>query len=428
MTMPRILSAVRSPSFRTFWISMWVIQGGYWVSWVSLQLVVSKLTHASSSAVGLLTFFSLIPFLLLLPFAGLVADRYERRLVLLASQLGLATMAAVLAAITLLGLTSETLVFVLAFVLGIGQAMGAPAQQAIVADAVPRDDLVSAVSLTAVTFNVARMAFPVAAVPLVWWGGPQAAFALYAVAAVLASLLISRVRLPRPEHVQATAQFWPRLRHGWDHARERPPAMTALSMVAVTGLFASCMGAYTPVIASRILHRGDAGFFALTAAVGIGAAAGALLVGFLRGQTRLGRLMLLMVALGVSFGATGLSTSYDLTLAIVIVYGSLLFALQTVLATTLQFLIDDNSRGRVMALYQLAWAGLVPVGSLGIGLLGAALTPTVAMVAFGSVTAAYGLVLFAFDRLRPARASASAPDTGLVQQERERSEHCTSSI
>lgn len=393
---------------------MWVIQGGYWVSWVSLQLIISKLTHASSTAVGLLTFFSLIPFLILLPYAGLIADRYERRRVLLASQLSLATVAAVLAVVSNLHLTSEPLIFGLAFMLGVAQAMGAPAQQAIVADAVPREDLVSAVSLTSVTLNVARMVFPVAALPLVVWGGPQAAFGLYAVAALLSCVLISRVRLPRHEGSEASSSWWSRLRHGWDHARERPPAMTALSMVAVTGLFSSCLGAYSPVIATQILHRGESGFFALTAAVGIGAAIGAFVVGFLPNRTRLWRLTLLMVALGAAFGATGLSGSYNVTLAIVIVSGALLFALQTMLATTLQFLIDDSARGRVMALYQLSWAGLVPVGSLGIGLLGGAVSPSLAMLLFGSVTATYAFVLLVRERVRPALLRAPAPDTELM--------------
>jgi len=210
--LPRVFSAARSSSFRVFWTSMWVIQGGYWVSWVSLQLIISKLTHANSTAVGLLTFFSLVPFLILLPYAGLIADRYERRRVLLASQLSLATVATALALVCVLGLISEPLIFALAFVLGVAQAMGAPAQQAIVADAVSREDLVSAVSLTAVTLNVARMVFPVAALPLVVWGGPQAAFAIYAVAALLSCVLISRVRLPRHDSHDGSLSFWSRLR------------------------------------------------------------------------------------------------------------------------------------------------------------------------------------------------------------------------
>jgi MFS family permease len=393
---------------------MWVVQGGYWMSWVSLQLVISRITHVSSSAVGLLTFFSLIPFLFLLPFAGLLADRYERRIVLLASQLGMAVVAAALAIVSVLGLTNEPLIFALAFTLGITLALGAPAQQAIVADAVPRDDLVSAVSLTAVTLNVSRMVFPVAAVPLVLWGGPQAAFAGYAVAALVSCLIISRVRLPLPERKQEAVAVWARLRHGWDHARERPPAMTALSMVAFTGLFGSCLSAYLPVIAHQILHRGDSGFFGLTAAVGIGAALGALAVGFLSAPTRLWRVSLLMIALGATFAAAGVSTSYVLSLGILIVYGALLFAHQTVLATTLQYLIEDTLRGRVMALYQLAWAGLVPLGSLGIGLLGAFLNPTLAMIAFAAITVSYGLVVLVRERASPAPKRISASDTGLV--------------
>jgi len=186
--------------------------------------------------------------------------------------------------------------------------------------------------------------------------------------------------------------------------------MTVLSMVAVTGLFSSCMGAYAPVIATRILHRGDAGFFALTAAVGIGAAVGAFVVGFLPNGARLWRLTLLMVALGGFFSATGLSGSYTATLVIVIIYGGLLFALQTMLATTLQFLIEDSARGRVMALYQLAWAGLVPIGSLGIGLLGAAVNPSLAMLLFGSVTSAYAFVLLVRERVRPSSLRGPIPE------------------
>jgi MFS family permease len=392
---------------------MWVIQGGYWMSWVSLQLFISRITHVSSSAVGLLTFFSLIPFLLLLPFAGLLADRYERRIVLVASQLGMAVVAAALAIVSALGMTNEGLIFALAFLLGVALAMGAPAQQAIVADAVPREDLGSAVSLTSVTVNVARMVFPVSALPIVSWGGPQAAFAVFAVAALVSSLIISRVRLPRPEPKQEAVAIWPRLRHGWDHARERPPAMTVLSMVAITGLFGSCLSAYLPVVAHQILHQGESGFFALTAAVGIGAALGAFLVGFLSAPSRLWRVSLLMIALGAAFAAAGASTSYVLTLGILILYGGLLFAHQTVLATTLQFLIEDTSRGRVMALYQLAWAGLIPLGSLAIGFVGAYFNPPLAMLCFGAISVAYGLIVLVRERAQPAPARISTQETGL---------------
>jgi len=400
--LPRVFAAARSPDFRLFWASNSVVLGGYWVSWVSMQLIISRLTNAASSAVGLLTFFSLVPMLLLLPYAGVIADRYERRRVLQTSQLGLALVAALLALVGIFHLTSVPLIYALAFALGVGQAMGAPAMQALVADAVPREDLVSAVSLTSVTLNVARMVFPVAALPLVVWGGPQAAFALYAVAALSSVVLIGRVRMPRHVVTDTDFRFWSRLRHGWLHVRERPPATTVLSMVAVTGLFTSCMTAYSPVIATQILHRGDSGFFALTAAIGIGAAIGAFSVGFLSNGMRLWQQTVLMLGAALSFCVVGVLTDFVATLAVVVVYGALLFATQTMLATTLQFLIEDSARGRVMSLYQLGWAGLIPIGSLGIGLLGSAIGPSRAMVAFGTVASAYALVLLVRERARPA--------------------------
>lgn len=393
MTVPRAFRALSHGTFRIIWISFLASQLGFWVSSVSLQLLVVHLTGGDGPKLGLLAFFNFIPILVLSPIAGIIADRYDRRRVVVAAQVGFGLVATLLSIMAVTGVTSLYLIYALAFGLGVALAMNGPVGSAIVANAVPRKDLPSAVSLQSVGLNLSRIVGPAIAVPIVLFGGPQAAFGLYAVVAFGSAAMLTRVTLPSRQRVAEHARWWIHLRQGFSHVRERPPAATLLSMVAVGGFFASSYSALVPVFGVTVLHLPTTGFFALVVAIGVGAAIGAYLTGFAPGRTKVAHSAIQMVALGVALSLIGLTHDYWTALVLSALFGALLFGLMATLATSLQFLVDDQSRGRVMALYVLAWAGLVPIGSLLLGYLGGAWGASRAILLFGVVTAVYGGVI-----------------------------------
>jgi MFS family permease len=196
LRLPQAFRALRHSSFRVIWASFLVSQAGFWVSNVSLQLLVVHLSGGNAFQQGLLSFFNFIPNLLLTPIGGLVADRYDRRVVVVAAQFCVAAFAALLGIMAITGLTSLYLIYALAFGLGSAQAMGGPAGSAIVANAVPKGDLPSAVSLQSVGLNLARVVGPAVAVPIVLFGGAQAAFGIYSLLAFITATMLTRVRLP----------------------------------------------------------------------------------------------------------------------------------------------------------------------------------------------------------------------------------------
>jgi MFS family permease len=408
LRLPQAVRALRHASFRVIWASFLVSQAGFWVSNVSLQLLVVHLSGGNAFQQGLLSFFNFIPNLLLTPIGGVIADRYDRRVVVVAAQTWVAIFAALLAIMAIAGLTSLYLIYALAFGLGSAQAMGGPVGSAIVANAVPKRDLPSAVSLQSVGLNLARIVGPAVAVPIVLFGGPQAAFGIYSLLAFTTAAMLTRVRLPSRQRIAEEASWWIHLRQGFEHVAQRPPAFTLLSMVAVSGLFASSYSTLVPVFSVTVLHLPKEGFFALVVAMGIGAAIGAFMTGFAKGVTPVRHSALQMVALGATLFLIGLTHDFRVALFLSALNGALLFALMATLATSLQFLIDDRNRGRVMALYVLCWGGLVPIGGLIMGLLAEARGASQAILLFGLLTAGYGALIGIRNRggQRPAKSTA----------------------
>ena len=366
-------------------------QAGFWVSNVSLQLLIVRMSGGNGLAQGLLAFFNFVPILLLSTFAGVLADRLERRTILVASQTALGIVAALLAAATWTGIASIPVLYGLAFCLGVALAVGQPVSQALVANSVPRGDLGSAVSLQSVGLNLSRAAGPALAVPLVLYAGPQAAFAVYSLAAFGSAVVIGATQFAPQEFQIQEGGILAQIRHGYDHAGSRPPALAALAMVAVGGVFASSFSILVPTYAVGVLHKEAIGFFPITVAIGIGAAVGALTTGFSLTRARIAYSSFQMLALGVVISLIGLNRSYAFALVLAGLYGALLFAFMTTLNSTLQYLVEDGSRGRVMGLFTLAWGGLVPIGGLLLGSLSALIGPGNAIFCFGCVILTYAI-------------------------------------
>jgi predicted MFS family arabinose efflux permease len=368
-------------------------QFGFWISFISLQALMSRLTDASGAWLGVLFFVNFSPMLVFTPIAGVVADRIERRRILLTTFSCLAVLMSVLAAVTLTGHASPPVLLPFAFGVGTLFSFNAPASQAIVANAVPVLDLPSAISLQSAGQNLARVVGPTVAAPIVALWNEGVAFVVYACACVIVVLLLRRLHLSSytPEHDDG--HFWTRVRRGLEHARERPPAVAALSVLAMSSLFAAAYLSLLPLVGAEVYGRGPTGFTTLAAVAGIGSMLGALTTAFRDAMPTLRSTALLVAGFGASVAIFGALRSWPLALVVSVVVGIFYFSGMTMLSTLLQYLADDSMRGRISSLMVIGWGGLVPIGGLWQGAFAGVHGVRVTLMLAGSITAVYALAM-----------------------------------
>jgi MFS family permease len=389
---PRALRALRHAEFRVVWGTFIVGQLGFWISFVSIQALMSRLTDADGTWLGLLYFVNFIPTLVFTPIAGVVADRIERKRILMAGYTVLAATVGGLAVITLSDHVSRVSMLPFAFLMGTAFAFNAPASQAIVAGSVTRDDLPSAISLNSTGANVSRVIGPTLAAPLLSIWNEGAAFAVYAVTSVTVVILLRRVQLHGYERERGVSGFWSWLRSGLTYARQHPPAVRVLSILAMSSLFAGAYLVSLPIVAQHDFDRGVAGFTLLAAMSGVGSVVGAFLTSLRTNVPTLRALGLQVAAFGFSVVAFAVAPTWNWALVLVVPVGTLYFWAMTTINTLLQFLSDDAHRGRVLSLFQVGWAGLIPMGGLWLGAVSAAQGAQFALALAGGVTAAYALI------------------------------------
>ncbi len=360
-----IFAALRHRPYRLLFAAFLVNQTGFWISHISLQGLMVELTDNDPFQVGLLFSSLLFPALLLAPVAGVVADRFDRKRILLACYASVAALAGLLAglaggeAATPAGLISLGLCFGTTF------AFAGPASAAIAANAVEAEDLSSAVALQSAANNLTRVVGPLLAAPLVATGHFAAAFATFAVASVLAGGLVSRMRVPAVDPSGAEGGMMHRLRQGLEHARERPPALGALVTAGGLSLFGVAHIAMIPVYAEEVLGRKEL-FAWIVATAAFGAMCGALAAGR-EARPTLRRAAVRLVVYGVALGVFASTDRLAVAFGAQLVVGYCYFSVMTGLQTLLQQLVEDSHRGRVMSLFQVSWAGLTPIGSLAMG-------------------------------------------------------------
>ncbi|MCP3982910.1 MAG: MFS transporter, partial [bacterium] len=275
----RAFRALRNPSFRLLFSAFLVNQTGFWISHVSLQGLMASLSSSDAAQQGRLFFAMFIPAFVLAPLAGVAADHFNRKSIVLTCYVGVAVVTSGLAITTGAALATPSVLQAFGFCLGVCFSFSGPASMALAANAVPEDDLSSAVSLQSTANNLTRVLGPAFAAPLLASGRFEVAFGVFTVAALIAALLTARMR-PRPIEPEAEeGGIFSRLKNGLDHARERHPALPALITVAWVSLFGVSHVALTPIYAAEVL--GDPDWFAwIVVCTGIGAMAGALTSGY----------------------------------------------------------------------------------------------------------------------------------------------------
>jgi MFS family permease len=361
--------ALQERDFAVFWTGALLSNIGGWVQRTTIPFVIFEMT-GSASWVGLAIFLQFLPAVALGPLGGSLADRHSRRSMLMATQSGMAVLAVVLFGVFAVGTESPVLVVALVSITGVLGGLNMPAWQSFVTELVPRHLLLNAITLNSAQFNGAKAIGPAAAGIILATGGPAAAFAFNAVsyAAVLIALALIAPR-PAAGAGRPRPRLWPELGDTVRYVRARPGIVVAIKLVLVLGLTGGVVFNFVKVFADDVFHVGDTAFGALSAAIGTGAILGApIIAGWGSGQPRSRLAYASTVAYGMGVAAFALAPTAWIGGAALMVVGAAHLALASTLNTTIQLLVDDHMRGKVMSLYLMGLTVSVPVGSLVQGL------------------------------------------------------------
>jgi MFS family permease len=389
--------ALRHRNYRLYWTGMIISQTGTWMQMLAQQWLVLQLTD-SALWLGIVGFCSAFPILLLSLVGGVIADRMDKRRLVLATQVAAMFQALALAALTWSGHVRIWHVVIAALTLGVINAFDRPARQTLVVDLVGKDDLANAVALNSMIFNGSRVFGPSIAgilisIPQI---GIAGAFFINGLSfvAVIASLLL--IRLAGGAAARPSRSLRADVEEGLAYAR----ADSMVSSLMLTAIFTSIFGmSYTsmlPVFAKNILKVGATGQGVMMTCVGLGALAGSFVIATFAGSGRNGVIwtignllfpsMILIVAV---------SRFFPLTLLALALLGFGMIVQNATTQTLLQTTVPDRLRGRVMGLYNVTFSGMTPFGSLQVGAFANSLGAPIAIAVGGAVCLARALWLLA---------------------------------
>jgi len=387
---PHTFRALRHRNFRLFIGGQVISLVGTWMQNVALSWLVYRLTH-SELLLGTAWFCSQIAVFALGPLGGIAADRCSRRKVVIVTQSLSMVQAFLLAALTLSGRIQVWQVLTLAGLLGVINAFDMPGRQALVIQMTSKEDLINAISLNSAVFNAARVVGPAIAGLLLAVVGEGTCFLINGFSFLAVILCLAAMRLPKGQF-RPHAPFWSHLVDGFRYAANHSAVRRVLALMGAATLAGMPGLVLMPFFADDIFHRGSRGLGLLMGAMGIGAVVGTLT---LARRTRLSGLGRVMVTSGLTTGACYLafafSPSYFLSLAIMPVIGYGVMRQMASANTTIQTLIPDEYRGRIMALYSMTVVGLGPFGSLAAGALAGHFGARFTMAAGGVVALAASL-------------------------------------
>lgn len=366
----RSLRPLRRRDFALVWSAALVSNIGSWLQTVAVGVLVTELTHQARWT-GLVAAAAFVPIGVLSPVGGAIADRIDRKLLLVGTTVGETACAALLAVLVGTGHATPLGVTALVFAGGCMTALGFPAYQAILPDLVDRDDLLGASSLSMAQFNLGRVVGPALAGAVLVLGSYTWAFALNAASygAVVAALLF--VRLGPVAASDEPPGLWSRIRTGARGARAEPGCRTAILAIAVTALLLSPFIALIPAVAVKLFGEGKGATSLLIAAQGVGAVAGALALGSLAG--RFGRRRVLVVNLLVlPVVVAGYAVAPTLAAAGValMAVGAAYVGVLSGLGTVVQLRAPAVLRARILSLYMVALGTVYPLGAVLQGALG----------------------------------------------------------
>jgi len=323
----------------------------------------------------------------------MIADRWDRRKIVIGTQTSSMILAFILAILTLARIVTVREVIILSACMGMVNAVDIRTRQAFLVEMVGRDDLMNAIALNSSMFNAARIIGPSIAGVVVAWKGEGWCFFANAVSyiAVIAGLIAMKVKQKAAVHVPSPMEH---IAEGFRFARRTAPIRAILLLIALVSLVATPYAVLMPIFAARVLHGNARTLGVLMAASGIGAVAGALLLAARSGVKGLGRWVALACAgFGSALILFSFSRSYPLSVALLLPVGFCGMVQMASSNTLIQAMVPDGLRGRIMSIYSMMFMGMVPLGSLLAGTIAARIGAPWT-VAIGGTAGIIGAIIF----------------------------------
>jgi predicted MFS family arabinose efflux permease len=359
----RVFKAFQYRDFRLMWIGACTSSIGTWMQIVAQGWLIYRLSH-SAFLLALDQFLGGLPIFLFSLIGGVVADRMERRKILLGSQYVQMATAGLLTILVATGRVHVWHILCLSFISGLAQAFGGPAYQALIPTLVEKDDMPNAIALNSIQFNVAVMVGPALAGQTLARLGETWCFGLNALSFLAPIISLSMIRT-RFLPIKTTQSMLASLKQGIRFARQQ----NSMEALIVLAFFMTClsmpMRTYIPVFVKDIFHRGPETYGNLLALMGLGSICGSLIIASAGNMRRKGWVALgALAVLGAAIAGFSLSKSLPLSETLLIVVGASMMAVFATVNSLVQLITTNEMRGRVMSVYNFAFRGGMPMGNL----------------------------------------------------------------
>jgi predicted MFS family arabinose efflux permease len=402
MTFPSGLRALNHPDYRRFFLAQLTALVSGWMHTVAQSWLVLQLTD-SPLRLGLIGTLQFSPILLFSIVTGALADRLPKRRLLVATNVTLALLALGLAGLVASGHVRYWHVAVVAVLAGLAQTVDAPARQSLMAELVGKADLVNAVALNSAAFNAARIVGPAVGGLVIARSGVVPAFLVNAAGLLVVAGALASLAARRAVPARRGTTMLQEIGEGVRYAVRTPVIRLVLGLLFCVSITVFNFTVYVPLLARNVLGLGAEGFGFLMAALGVGAVAGALTVGFQRAPGPPPLNAMLVAGAVTLTGLLSLSGARHVWLAAALLFVTGYFGLVVVAScnTRLQLAAPDELRGRMMSLYTLVWGGVFPIGAFSVGAISEAWGVSTAFLAQGAAGLAGLAALTLWWRRRP---------------------------
>ena len=376
-------SVLRYRDYSLFWTSALISNSGSWMQTIAVPFVIFQLTR-STTWLGFAAFMSFFPALAMGPVSGSLADRFDRKVILLVTQTALMIVAFAMWGVWIAGAASAELFVVLLLLSGIANGINITAWQAFVPQLVPESELMHAVRLNTMQFTAARAVGPaIAGLVLAAYGAGVAFF----VNAVTFLLVLGALVLIHPRaipHAEDAGKVWQHFREGADYVRRRPTLWMCVLTIFTVSFLGTSVIQLAPALAVDQFGVGKSAYGLLVAMFGAGAILGSVVVATWGDRVRRSRMVLVGVAeMGAGQILLGAASVYVLGLIALFVMGAFYVLVSTALNTSIQIRVDEEHRGRVMAIHLMCLLAGVPFGALILGKLASLVGLGESIIGFG---------------------------------------------
>jgi len=369
-------------NYRLYFSAQLISVSGTWMQTIAQAWLVLRLT-GSGVDLGVVTGLQFLPMLLLGPFGGLAADRFDKRRLLYVTQAAGGVLALTLGILDVTHVVELWQIYVLATLLGVVNLFDNPARQTFVMEMVGRDDLPNAVSLNTVVMNASRVIGPAIGGVVIVVVGLEACFFVNAASYVAVLVALSLMRTSELHQTEPVARAKRQVRDGFAYVWHEPALRNTLLAMAVIGVFAYNFQVTLALLAKTTFHGGAGTFSLLTSCMGAGAVVGGLLAAH-RARPTARLLHGLALVFGLLLGAVALAPTLAIAAGLIVLMGAASIGFIATANASLQLRADPSMRGRVMALYAMAFLGSTPIGAPLMGAVAQWSSPRVAL-AVGAV-------------------------------------------